>query len=88
MAGPVAPPLQDLADSATMAAQLLCLLIASLLCTLGLMVGLYRLARLVATAEGVQVLYDYAAERPQPLPDDVIAQLEAFEGRPLRAQRG
>ena len=49
MAGPVAPPLQDLADSATMAAQLLCLLIASLLCTLGLMVGLYRLARLVAT---------------------------------------
>ena len=49
MAGPVAPPLQDLAESATMAAQLLCLLIASLLCTLGLMVGLYRLARLVAT---------------------------------------
>lgn len=42
-------------------------------------------ARLVATAEGVQVLYDYASKRPQPIPDAVVAQLEAFEGRPLRA---
>ena len=41
-------------------------------------------ARLVATAEGVQVLYDYATERPRVIPDDLIARLEAFEGRPLR----
>jgi acyl-CoA thioester hydrolase len=41
-------------------------------------------ARLVATAEGVQVLYDYAAGRPREIPSDVIAELEAFEGRPLR----
>jgi acyl-CoA thioester hydrolase len=41
-------------------------------------------AHLVATAEGVQVLYDYATERPQPLPDDLVTQLEAFEGRSLR----
>ena len=40
-------------------------------------------ARLVATAEGVQVLYDYAAERPRPIPDDVVERLEAYEGRPL-----
>jgi acyl-CoA thioester hydrolase len=45
-------------------------------------------ARLVATAEGVQVLYDYASERPRPLPDEVIARLEAFEGRPLRTAGG
>jgi acyl-CoA thioester hydrolase len=42
-------------------------------------------ARLVATAEGVQVLYDYAAGRPRVIPDDVVARLEGFEGRPLRA---
>jgi acyl-CoA thioester hydrolase len=41
-------------------------------------------ARLVATAEAVQVLYDYAAGRPRPVPDDVVARIEAFEGRPLR----
>jgi acyl-CoA thioesterase FadM len=41
-------------------------------------------ARLVATAEGVQVLYDYAEGRPREIPSDVIAELEAFEGRPLR----
>lgn len=41
-------------------------------------------ARLVATAEGVQVLYDYAQGRPREIPSDVIGQLEAFEGRPLR----
>jgi acyl-CoA thioester hydrolase len=41
-------------------------------------------ARLVATAEGVQVLYDYATERPRVIPDDLIARLEAYEGRPLR----
>ncbi len=42
-------------------------------------------ARLVATAEATQVLYDYATGRPRPVPDDVVARLEAFEGRPLRA---
>ncbi len=41
-------------------------------------------ARLVATAEGVQVLYDYATASPRPIPDDVIGSLEAYEGRTLR----
>jgi len=41
-------------------------------------------ARLVATAEGVQVLYDYANGRPREIPPDVVAQLEVYEGRPLR----
>ncbi|MHB8890842.1 MAG: acyl-CoA thioesterase [Candidatus Limnocylindrales bacterium] len=41
-------------------------------------------ARLVATAEDVLVLYDYATERPRPIPDDVVARLEAYEGRSLR----
>ena len=41
-------------------------------------------ARLVATAEDALVLYDYATERPQVIPDDVVARLEAYEGRPLR----
>jgi len=41
-------------------------------------------ARLVATAEGVQVLYDYAEGRPREIPRDVVSQLEAFEGRALR----
>ena len=41
-------------------------------------------ARLVATAEGVQVLYDYATERPRVIPDEIIERLEAFEGRSLR----
>ena len=39
----------------------------------------------VATAEAVQVLYDYAANRPRPIPDDVVVKLEAYEGRSLRA---
>ena len=42
-------------------------------------------ARLVATDEAVQVLYDYAANRPRPIPDDVVVKLEAYEGRSLRA---
>jgi acyl-CoA thioester hydrolase len=41
-------------------------------------------ARLVATAEDVLVLYDYATERPRPIPDETVALLEAYEGRPLR----
>ena len=42
-------------------------------------------ARLVAVAEGVQVLFDYEADSPRPIPDAMVAQLEAFEGRALRA---
>jgi acyl-CoA thioester hydrolase len=42
-------------------------------------------ARLVATADDVLVLYDYAAARPRVIPDEIAARLEAFEGRPLRA---
>lgn len=42
-------------------------------------------ARLVATAEDVLVLYDYATERPLVVPDETIARLEAYEGRRLRA---
>lgn len=41
-------------------------------------------ARLVATAEAVQVLYDYATGRPRAVPDTIIARLEAYEGRVLR----
>ena len=41
-------------------------------------------ARRVATGEDVLVLYDYATERPRMIPDDVVARLEAYEGRPLR----
>ena len=48
MTGPVAPPLQDLVLDATRAAQLLCLLIASLFCTSVLIVGLCQFARRVA----------------------------------------
>ena len=41
-------------------------------------------ARLVATAEAVQVLYDYATGRPRVVPDAIVARLERFEGHPLR----
>ncbi len=41
-------------------------------------------ARLVATADDVLVMYDYVNGRPQAIPDDVVARLEAFEARPLR----
>jgi len=42
-------------------------------------------ARLVATAEAVQVLYDYATAGPRPVPDSIITRLEAYEGRPIRS---
>jgi acyl-CoA thioester hydrolase len=45
-------------------------------------------ARLVATAEDVLVLYDYATARPREIPDDIVARLEAFEGRALRGATG
>jgi acyl-CoA thioester hydrolase len=41
--------------------------------------------RLVATAEDVLVVYDYATGRPRVIPDETIARLEAYEGRRLRA---
>jgi acyl-CoA thioester hydrolase len=41
-------------------------------------------ARLVATAEDVLVLYDYATERPRAIPAELVARLEAFEGRRLK----
>jgi acyl-CoA thioester hydrolase len=40
--------------------------------------------RLVATSDSVMVRYDYATGRPSPLSDDIVAALEAFEGRSLR----
>lgn len=42
-------------------------------------------ARLVATAEDVLVMYDYERGRPQPIPDEAVGRVEAFEGRTLRA---
>jgi acyl-CoA thioester hydrolase len=39
--------------------------------------------RVVAEARTVQVCYDYEAKRSIPVPDDLRARLEAFEGRPL-----
>jgi acyl-CoA thioester hydrolase len=41
-------------------------------------------ARLVVTAEDVLVLYDYATERPRAIPGELVARLEAYEGRTLR----
>jgi acyl-CoA thioester hydrolase len=42
-------------------------------------------ARLVAVADGVQVLFDYEADRPRAIPEELIGRIEAFEGRRLRA---
>jgi acyl-CoA thioester hydrolase len=44
----------------------------------------YGSARLVAVAEATQVMYDYAAERPVPVPGSLVAAFESFEGRRLR----
>ncbi len=41
-------------------------------------------ARLVATADDVLVMYDYVNARPRVIPDDIVARVEAFEGRRLR----
>jgi YbgC/YbaW family acyl-CoA thioester hydrolase len=41
--------------------------------------------RLVATARSVQVMFDYVANRSLPVADDLVATLERFEGRTLRA---
>ena len=42
-------------------------------------------ARLIAVADGVQVMYDYAAERPTPMPAELIRAFERFEERDLRS---
>jgi len=41
--------------------------------------------RLVAVSESVLVRFDYEIDRPVPLSDDLVAKLEAYEGRSLRA---
>ncbi len=44
----------------------------------------YGHARLIAIASSVLVSYDYSAERPIPVPDDLVIAIESFEGRVLR----
>lgn len=44
----------------------------------------YGDARLIAVADSILVIYDYRAERPIPMPADLVAAMEAFEGRSLR----
>jgi acyl-CoA thioester hydrolase len=44
-------------------------------------------ARLIAVADSVLVTYDYAAGRPIPLPEALMAGIEAVEGRPLGEPR-
>lgn len=44
----------------------------------------YGDARLIAVADSVLVIYDYRAERPIPMPADLVAAMEVFEGRSLR----
>jgi acyl-CoA thioester hydrolase len=45
----------------------------------------YGNARLVATADSTLVAYDYGAERPIPVPDELVQAIQTFEGRSLRA---
>jgi acyl-CoA thioester hydrolase len=40
----------------------------------------YGARRLIAVAEGVLVTYDYTAERPIPIPAELVAGIESFEG--------
>jgi acyl-CoA thioester hydrolase len=42
------------------------------------------IARLVAVASSVQVMYDYRIAAPEAVRDDFAEGIEAFEGRPLR----
>ena len=44
-------------------------------------------ARLVATAEGVQVLYDYADGRPREIPPEVVAPARGLRGPAASADR-
>ncbi len=43
----------------------------------------YGDARLIAVADSILVIYDYRAERPIPMPEDLAAAMDAFEGRDL-----
>jgi acyl-CoA thioesterase FadM len=43
-------------------------------------------ARLVAVSDSILVRYDYATEAPVALTPDLVAAIEAFEGRSLRGQ--
>lgn len=45
----------------------------------------YGPARLIVVAESVLVTYDYRAERPIPVPDELRRAIEAFEGVALGA---
>lgn len=38
---------------------------------------------LIASAKSVQVVYDYAAARPVPMPDEMRERIEDYEGRTL-----
>lgn len=42
--------------------------------------------RMVATAQTVQVTYDYVANRSRPVPDELVEKLERFEERRLRRE--
>jgi acyl-CoA thioester hydrolase len=44
--------------------------------------------RLIAEGETVLVTFDYAAQRPVPIPADLLAQLQAFEGGPIPPRPG
>ena len=44
----------------------------------------YGAARLIAVADSVLVMYDYADERPIPVPGILVEAIETFEGRALR----
>jgi acyl-CoA thioester hydrolase len=42
-------------------------------------------ARLIAVSDSILVAYDYGEGRPVPVPGELVAALEAFEGRSLRS---
>jgi acyl-CoA thioester hydrolase len=42
----------------------------------------------VAEARSVQVVYDYAAAKPVPMPDEIRERIEDYEGRALAVRRG
>ena len=44
--------------------------------------------RVVAEGETIQVTFDYATQRPVRIPDELLAQLAAFEGAPLLPRPG
>jgi acyl-CoA thioesterase FadM len=44
--------------------------------------------RLVAEGETILVTFDYATQRPVRIPDELLAQLAAFEGVPIPPRPG